>query len=156
MITAQELARSAIFADLPPDYIDRFVALAEEVTCQAGQALFREGEEASRLYVLLNGKVNIQVQPTALQQPLNIVSLSAFGQMVGWSGFMPPNYYTAAAVCQEDSRLLAFDGAAFNRILEDEPALGLVIMRRIAHVISQRLRMIQGIVLKSLYHHDEQ
>jgi CRP-like cAMP-binding protein len=69
---------------------------------------------------------------------------------------MPPNYYTASAICQEDSRLLSFDGAAFNRLLEQNPALGLVIMRRIAEVISQRLRTIQGVVLKTLYHHDEQ
>ena len=32
---------------------------------------------------------------------------------------MPPNYYTASAICQEDSHLLAFDGAAFNRLLEE-------------------------------------
>lgn len=156
MITPNELSQSPFFAGLPEDYLARFAALAEEITCSAGDALFREGEEASRLYLLISGKVNIQVQPTSLQQPLTIVSLGTFGQLVGWSGFMPPNYYTATAVCQEDSRLLTFDGTVFNRIIEENPALGLIVMRRIAGVISQRLRNIQGIVLKGLYHHDEQ
>jgi len=76
--------------------------------------------------------------------------------LVGWSGFMPPNYYTASAICQEDSHLLAFDGSAFNRLLEENRELGFTIMRRIAEVISQRLRTIQSVVLKTLYHHDEQ
>ncbi|MEP0764854.1 MAG: cyclic nucleotide-binding domain-containing protein [Chloroflexota bacterium] len=156
MITPQLLAQSPLFAGLPDDYLARFAALADEVTCGAGEALFREGEEASRLYILLSGKVNVQVQPTALTHPLTIVSLSTFGQLVGWSGFMPPNYYTASAICQEDSHLLAFDGTAFNRLLEENHELGFTIMRRIAGVISQRLRTIQGVVLKTLYHHDEQ
>ncbi|MCL4237586.1 MAG: cyclic nucleotide-binding domain-containing protein [Anaerolineae bacterium] len=156
MITPQLLAQSPLFTDLPDEYLARFAALAHEVTCAAGDALFREGEEASRLYILLSGKVNVQVQPTALTDTLTIVSLSTVGQLVGWSGFMPPNYYTASAICQEDSHLLAFDGIAFNRLLEEDRALGFTIMRRIAGVISQRLRTVQGVVLKTLYHHDEQ
>jgi CRP/FNR family cyclic AMP-dependent transcriptional regulator len=156
MITPQQLARSPLFAGLTGDQLVLFTDLAEEITCSAGNMLFREGNEASHLYILLSGKVNVQVQPTALTAPLTIVSLSTFGQLVGWSGFMPPNYYTASALCQEDSTLLAFDGADFNRILEENPVLGLTIMRRIAEVISQRLRTIQGVVIKSLYHHDEQ
>jgi CRP-like cAMP-binding protein len=156
MINTELLAQSPLFAGLPESYLEPFAALAEEITCTAGNALFREGEEASRLYILLTGKINVQVQPTSLTHPLTIVSLSTFGQLVGWSGFMLPNYYTASAVCLEDCRLLAFNGAAFNRILEDDPALGFPIMRRIADVISQRLRLIQSNVLKTLYFHDEQ
>jgi CRP-like cAMP-binding protein len=156
MITPQQLTRSPLFAGLTVDQLVLFTDLAEEVTCSAGNMLFREGNEASHLYILLSGKVNVQVQPTAVTAPVTIVSLSTFGQLVGWSGFMPPNYYTASALCQEDSSLLAFDGADFNRILEENPVLGLTIMRRIAEVISQRLRTIQGVVIKSLYHHDEQ
>ncbi|RPI97668.1 MAG: cyclic nucleotide-binding domain-containing protein [Chloroflexi bacterium] len=156
MPAPEQLAQSPLFADLPPETLSRLAALSEEIICRAGEALFREGEEASRLYILLSGKVNVQVQPIALTQPLRIVLLNTPGELVGWSGFMPPSYYTATAICQQDSRLLAFDGAAFNRLLDENPVTGLVIMRRIAAVISQRLRTIQGIVLKNLYHHDEQ
>lgn len=156
MITPQMFADSPLFDALTDDQLALFVPLAEEVAVPAGKALFRSGETASHLYILLSGKVSVQVHPTALTHPLTIVSLSTAGQLVGWSGFMPPNYYTADAVCQTDSRLLAFEGAAFNRVLEQNPAVGLVVMRRIAEVISQRLRMTQSIVLKSLYHYDEQ
>lgn len=155
MITSQELAQSPLFSDLPADALDRFAALAREVACPAGKMLFREGNEASHLYLLRTGKINVLVQPTALTEPLTIVSLSTFGQLVGWSGFMPPNYYTASALCLEDSTLLAFDGQRFNDVLEANPAVGLIVMRRIAHVISQRLRTIQGNVIKSLYRRDQ-
>jgi CRP-like cAMP-binding protein len=156
MITPQSLTISPLFAGLPEADLARLAALAEEITCAARNTLFKEGEAASYLYILLSGKVNIQVQPISLTQPLTILSLSTPGQLVGWSGFMPPSYYTATAVCLEDTRLLAFDGAAFNRVLDDDPAPGLMVMRRIAGVISQRLRTLESVVLKNLYHHDEQ
>lgn len=156
MVTPQLLVTSALFADLSEECLARFAEVAEEVSCLAGNMLFREGEEASRLYVLLSGRITIQVQPIGLAHPFTIVSLAMPGELVGWSGFMPPSYYTASAVCQEDCRLLAFDGLGFNAIMNLHPASGLIIMRRIAGVISQRLRMIQSGVLKHIYHHDEQ
>jgi CRP-like cAMP-binding protein len=156
MPVPEQLAQCSFFADLSHDTLLHLAELAEEIACGTGEALFREGEAASRLYLLLSGKVNIQIQPIAIIQPLTMVSLSTPGELVGWSGFMPPSYYTASAICQQDSRLLAFDGAAFNRLLDENPAVGLVIMRRMAVVISQRLRTVQGIVLKNMYHHDEQ
>ena len=155
MITPTMLSTSPIFAGLTEDQLTAFAMLAEDVTCVAGEALFREGEEASRLYILISGKISVQVQPTSLNQPLTIVTLGTPGQLVGWSGFMPPHYYTAAAVCQERSRLAALDGAAFNHLLDDSPTLGLTIMRRIAEVISDRLRNTQRIVLKTLYQSDQ-
>jgi CRP-like cAMP-binding protein len=156
MITPQSLTISPLFADLPEDDLARLAALAEEIACAAGNTLFKEGEAARYLYILLSGKVSIQVQPISVTQPITILSLSTPGQLVGWSGFMPPSYYTATAFCLEDTRLLAFDGAAFNRILDDDPARGLMVMRRIAGVISQRLRTLESIVLKNLYNHDTQ
>jgi CRP-like cAMP-binding protein len=156
MIPTRLLIESPLFTALPEDTLAPFAALAEAIHCPAGKTLFREGEEATRLYLLMSGKIAVQVQPIALTQPLTLVSLSTFGQLVGWSGFVPPNYYTASAICQEDSDLLAFEGEAFNRLLNQDPAPGLVIMGRIAAVISQRLRILQGIVIKTMYYEDEQ
>ncbi len=156
MIPTRLLAESPLFTGLSVDTLAHFAALAEAVHCPAGKTLFREGEEAVRLYLLVSGKIAVQVQPIALAHPLTLVSLSTYGCLVGWSGFVPPNYYSASAVCQEDSDLLAFDGAAFNRLLSQDPAQGLVIMGRITAVISQRLRILQSIVIKNMYYHDEQ
>ncbi len=72
------------------------------------------------------------------------------GQLVGWSGFLEEARYTAGATCQADSRLLAFDGAAFMSLLESDAELGFLMLRRITNVISSRLRNIQRFVLKTL------
>ncbi len=150
MVTPQTLGQIELFAGLGEDALVPLAALAEEITCREGEVLFKEGGPATRLFVLLEGKVAIQVMLTSRPESLTVAALSQPGQLVGWSGSMPPNTYTASAVCQADSRLLAFDGSAFMHALEADPVTGFTIMRRIAAVISGRLRNIQGVVLKTL------
>jgi toluene monooxygenase system ferredoxin subunit len=150
MVTPATLAQTVLFEGLAETQLAAFSALAEEITCAPGRAIFKEGDPATKLYILLEGKVSIQVALTSRPETISIAVLNQPGSVVGWSGFLPENRYTAAAMCQADSRLLVFDGAAFMRVLESDPALGFVIMRRIADVISSRLRNIQRFVLKTL------
>jgi CRP-like cAMP-binding protein len=150
MTTAQDLAQLDLFADLPEEWLADFAALAEEVTCPPGETLFCEGCAAERVYVLLEGKVTIRVGLSSRPEDVMVASLSQPGQLVGWSGAMQPDNYSASAVCQEETRLLAFDGARFMDVLRSHPPAGLVLMQRIAHTISGRLRNLQRVVLKTL------
>ncbi|MBN2302914.1 MAG: cyclic nucleotide-binding domain-containing protein [Anaerolineae bacterium] len=150
MTTPEQLAQSDLFSGLNEQQLASICALCSEITYEAGAILFEEGTAATQVYVLLEGKVGIQVQLSSRPERLTTSLLSQFGQLVGWSGFMPPNIYTATAVCQDNTRLLVLDGAAFMAVLEADPAMGFVIMRRIAGIISGRLRNIQRFVLKTL------
>jgi CRP-like cAMP-binding protein len=150
MITIQTLAQSPLFAGLTEAQLFPFMALAEEITCPRGRPIFEEGEHARRLFILLSGKVNIRVQITTRPEPISVATLDQPGQLVGWSGFMPPNDYTATALCQDHCRFLVFEGAAFMSLLETTPAVGFIVMRNIAEAISDRLRNVQRIVLKTL------
>lgn len=150
MTAAQVLAGIDLFAGLSEGQLKTLAVLAKEETCARGQALFEEGSPATHLYLLLAGKITIQVQLTSRPQAVEIAVLSRPGQLVGWSGLVPPHHYTATAVCMENSRLLAMDGKALMHALEDDPGMGFLIMRRISEVISGRLRNIQQVVLKTL------
>ncbi len=150
MITTHTLSQSALFADLSDTQLATIMALAEEATYGQGETLFQEGAAASHLYILLSGEVRIEVQSNTSPQRLATTSLNRPGQLVGWSGFVAPHSYTAAAVCQTECRLLAIPGAALMGALEDDPAMGFIVMRRTAELISGRLRNIQHFVLKSL------
>ena len=150
MTTAQELSQIPLFADLTEEQLTPLADLAREVNCAQGEYLFREGSAATSLYVLMEGKVSIQVGLTSHPQVITITTLSQPGQLVGWSGVVQPKDYTASAICQADCRLLSFDGEAFMQVLVRDPAMGFAIMCRVANVISGRLRNIQQIVLKTL------
>ena len=150
MITVDELTTLDLFAGLSTGQLAALASLAEEKTCAAGEALFREGSEATHCFILLEGKITIQVQLSSRPESLTITALGRAGQVVGWSGLVAPHHYTASAICQEESRLLALEGEALMQALEQAPEMGFLFMRRVAEVISGRLRNIQQVVLKTL------
>ena len=85
MITAYELTQRGLFAGLTEEQVTQFIILAEEITCAKGKRLFDEGEPAHQLYILLEGRVSIQVQLSSRPEQIGITTLNQFGQLVGWS-----------------------------------------------------------------------
>jgi CRP-like cAMP-binding protein len=144
------LDQSDLFAGLPQAQLAAIAALTTEVTMRGGQALFEEGDLAKQLYILQEGMISIQVQLTSRPGTVTSTSLDHPGQVVGWSGFVQPSHYTSSAVCQSDCHLLAIDGSALMQLMEAHPATGFIVMRRLAELISGRLRNIQQFVLKTL------
>jgi CRP/FNR family cyclic AMP-dependent transcriptional regulator len=148
--TVETISQSPMFANVPVEKLQKFAELAEEIPCVEDSTLFKEGDPANKLYILLEGKVLIKLQITSRPEQICIGVLAHPGQLVGWSGFLAENRYTATAACQENSRLLSFDGAAFMRLLEADPVTGFTVMKHFSEVISGRLRNIQRLVLKTL------
>jgi CRP-like cAMP-binding protein len=81
---------------------------------------------------------------------VSIVILSKNGSLIGWSGLMGPSYYTADAICLEDSEFLKIKGEEFCQILEQDKEAGFSALLGIVSVISERLRNIQRVVLKTM------
>ena len=150
MITAQEIGQMPLFADLSQEQLEVLAGLAEEKTFAEGEYLFKEGDDATQVFVLLEGKIGIQVKLTSRPDNYTFTILSQFGQLVGWSGLVSPSHYTAAAVSQADSRLMAMDGQALMRAFEVDCHLGFMVVRRVTEIISGRLRNIQRLVFKTL------
>ena len=149
MASAEELKGIPMFSKLTDEQLAPFAQLAREMTCPAGQLLFREGDEASEVYLLLDGRVTIQVSLSSRPESIAVASLHRHGQLVGWSGLVSTNY-TASAYCENDCHLLAINGQAFHTALQRDPAAGFHVMEHIASVIGERLRNIQRVVLKTL------
>ena len=63
---------------------------------------------------------------------------------------MPPYFYTASAVCEENSRFIAVEGQKFVELLQADPEVGVVVFLSIAQVISARLRNSRTVLLKSI------
>lgn len=132
---------------------DQFTKLAEvsEISTQVnGKKLFKVGEEAHHVYILMEGKVSIQVPLSSRPEMVSIVILSKHGQLIGWSGLMGPSHYTADAICLEDSKFLKINGEEFFEIMQADKDAGFDVMKGIVTVVSERLRNIQRVVLKTM------
>lgn len=148
MTISEILSQGDLFAALSTEQLTAIAAYCHEITCDEGKTLFREGQEATQLFILLEGKVNLQVWLAAHRENITVEVITQPYQTIGWSGLVTPYFYTATALCQTNSRLLALDGHAFLRLLEQDPVTGFVVMRRITEVICDRLRNSRVALLK--------
>lgn len=139
-----------VLSGLSDAQINALGNFVEVVHHQEGEILFKVGELAKDIFFLLDGKVGIQVQLSSRPETVSIVVLQKDGQLVGWSGLMESAHYTATAVCLNDSQLIKIDGNELMQVLEQNPKEGFLVMREIAKVISNRMRNLQSVVLKTM------
>ncbi len=150
MDTKETLRSIDLLSGLTEDQIEMLVPSTVLVEKKKDATLFNVGQEANDLYILLEGKVSIQVKLSSRPETVGIVVLQNRGQLVGWSGLIGGSHYTARALCQEDTKLLQIEGVALMKVLESNPAASFEVMREIAKVISNRIRNLQSVVLKTL------
>jgi CRP-like cAMP-binding protein len=137
-----------LFSGLSEAQLAGIAAFCQEVTYAKGKMLFHEGQTAGQLFILLEGKVHLQVRLASHLDNITVEIISQPYHTLGWSGLVSPYYYTASAICQADSRLVALDGPALMQVLEADPATGFTVMRRITEIVCDRLRNTRVALLK--------
>lgn len=150
MATTTPLAEFPLFLNLPETVLDRIAMLGQECFFSQGDTIFREGEQADKLHFLLAGDVLLKIKLTSRPESITVSAVSQMFEIFGWSGIVPPYHYTASAVCETDCKILAIPGVKFMEILEENPEAGFIVMRRLAELISGRLRNSRQVLLKTL------
>jgi CRP/FNR family transcriptional regulator, cyclic AMP receptor protein len=126
------------------------VGCASNVRFDAGQYLFREGEEASEFYIIREGLVSVEIHvPERGSVTLQTV---AAGGIVGWSWVFPPYRWHSDARAVEPTRAIALDGACLRRKCDETPRMGYELMKRFARVLDESLQA-SRLQLLDLYGH---
>jgi CRP/FNR family cyclic AMP-dependent transcriptional regulator len=134
------LRTSDLFAGLDDEMLAKIAMLCQEQSCKAGAVIFSEGDPAGKLYILNEGIVTIRIQPAPDGKSFVVQPIEKKAGVFGWSGLADPSIYTASAVCATDVKVIAIDGEKLMALLEEFPAAGLVVMRRLVTIIGSRLR----------------
>jgi CRP/FNR family cyclic AMP-dependent transcriptional regulator len=132
------LAEHPFLRGLEPRYLALLVGCAANVRFEAGDYIFREGEEADRFYIIRHGKVALELF-TPERGALTIQTLGA-GDVLGWSWLFPPYRWRFEARALELTRAIALDGACLRRKCDEDHSLGYELVKRFAHVIVERLQ----------------
>jgi CRP/FNR family cyclic AMP-dependent transcriptional regulator len=110
---------------------------ASNVRFEPGQRIFREGEEANQFYLLREGKLAIELF-SAERGALTILTVGP-GEVLGWSWLVPPYRWKFDAYALEPARVIALDGKCLREKAEKDHDLGYELLKRIAHVMEERL-----------------
>ena len=117
--------------------------IASDEQYSQGTYLFRAGDPADCLYILVRGSVRLTVSRRGL---LSFV-VGDFGEAIGWSSMAGSGGYTSSAEALVPVTVMKIRGEALDRILEADPASGLVFYRRLARLIGKRLAASYGATL---------
>ncbi len=155
MAIVDRLKSSELFAGVKKDYLEKISVLCRSESYQTGAVVFKEGDEATELYVLVAGRVAIEmnVQPVADRPAIpTAVDLTIKDEVFGWSSLVEPYRYTSSARCLTNCTVLAIKGEMLRKYMHDDPALGFELMTGLVQLVSRRhmntrLRLISGIGL---------
>ena len=78
----QEYATLSIFQDLEPDQLQAILPLFEEVHFPADNVIFEQGQDATNLYILLEGEVHVRYKPYD-GPPLTVARILPGGALAG-------------------------------------------------------------------------
>jgi CRP-like cAMP-binding protein len=131
------LARHRFFQGLKAEDLKFLAGCASNVHFEAGQYLFREGEEAERFYAIREGSVAVEILVPE-RGPVMVHTVGP-GEILGWSWLFPPYRYWLDARAREGVRATVFDGACVRKKCDSNPALGYEMMKRVAYLVSERL-----------------
>lgn len=99
------------------------------VAVEPGQALFVEGEEGNRMYVLTVGTAEVIVKN-------RVVETLQAGNIVGEMGVVSPGPRSATVVAKTRCEFVAIDEKRFQYLVQQTPFFAMQVMR----VMAERLR----------------
>ena len=126
-----------LLAQLPAEHRDRLMALSREVSFPEGKRIFEESGKADRFWVIRTGAVTLDMRVPGRQRP--VVERLGPGDLLGWSWLFPPYVWHLGAEALSPVRATEFDAEAVRKLCQQDPELGLGLVRAVAEVIGRRL-----------------
>ena len=117
------------------DFVNELTAISVKEAHEEGDLLFRRGDPAECAYLLLMGRVNLKMGETG--QVVHIVNRP--GESFGWSSLVGRDAYSTTAECAIPTKLRKLHKEDLQKLLEKDPANGLIFFRRLAGMLGERL-----------------
>jgi CRP/FNR family cyclic AMP-dependent transcriptional regulator len=132
------LAETPFLKGLEWRHLEAMSSCAMGVRFPAGERIFETGQPANRFYLLLGGRVALET-PAESGPPIRIQVIEA-GDVLGWSWLFPPYTWQFNARTLEPVEAVFFYGTKLRELAEEDPAFCCAMMKRMTHVILQRLQ----------------
>jgi len=131
------VADHPFFGGLDRQYTELLAGCATNVRYNAGDYIFREGEEANHFYLIREGRVTLEIFAPH-RKPIIVETLDG-GDILGWSWLMPPYVWKFHAHAIEATRAIALDGKCLRTKCEENHDLGYEIYKRFSQIVGRRL-----------------
>jgi CRP-like cAMP-binding protein len=108
-----------------------------------GTNLFKEQTEATRLYLIVEGGIDLRFEMPFREIPSSTITSSGPGDAIGWSAIVPPHLYRLSGYCRGKTVVLEIDRDALQEVFATNYHLAFIVMRNIAELAGARLFQVQ-------------
>ena len=130
---AEKLRRVKAFAELPADDLDWVLSKAQVIRLQAGEVIFREGEPADRMLVILDGEMRGRRESAGTD---SVVFSSRAGDVTGILPFSRMTHYSITGRALTPLLGLVFHTKDFPELIHRYP----VVAQKLIGLLTDRVR----------------
>jgi len=125
---------------------DAIFRLMEKQRFQKGEFISRVNEEASHIYIIASGKIDLLITDhngvAMRKREFNV------GDCFGEAAMLSMNNHTASFVAAEDTELIMLSWRAINRLYSEDLKLFSILMMNLARELARKLQYTDAMLLK--------
>jgi CRP-like cAMP-binding protein len=140
MVAPEIIESFSTLANLEQNEIKALAILAEEEHYQAGEFIFHEEDQATKMYLLLEGQVEMMMNTNAEGTRREVVMTIGPGEVFAWSSLVEPYQLTSSARCATHVRAIAIPAPGMRALTTVSCSLGFRLIQKACQVASTRLR----------------
>ncbi|MDP1733897.1 MAG: type IV pili methyl-accepting chemotaxis transducer N-terminal domain-containing protein [Sulfuritalea sp.] len=125
------LRQLPLFTGLAPELLDELMRGSYSATFQRGQAIYRPGDPARVIYVLLSGQVKLALSSNRGNE--KIIDVLEAGRSFGEAELFGTRFYHSGAVAVKPTQLLCIAGGQVRRAMALDPGVAERIIKVLAH-----------------------
>ena len=146
-MSAQILEKVEIFADLTSQQLKQIYTICKEMVFFQGELIFAENTPSTEFYVILEGEVAIQVDPSLITDkktgsPQGTIAVLFPGQSFGEVALVDQGLRSASAVCNSMyCKTLMIQRNDLMDLLQNDPQMGFIVMSNLAADLCVKIRL---------------
>jgi len=134
------MATAGLTKDMSDSEVNDLVKIAEEKHYVRGTPIILEDSKSRDLYVIVKGRASVRLSLPSSQEKEEIVYRMRNGEIFGELSLVDGSPRSATIKAEDDVITYRLDFYKLNKLLNDEPHIGYLMMRNIACIISSRMR----------------
>jgi CRP-like cAMP-binding protein len=138
-VTPEMLKSMNLFEFLKLEELKDIAALAKVEEFNSGDYVFKEGDKAEKVYLVLEGRVAVEIE-IAANKKVSIYTETK-GKMFGYPSLVKPHVFTTYARCMDKVTLITIKAEDLvDKVFKQDCRRGYLVMNKLAEIIALKLK----------------
>ena len=138
MVSPEWLKKTELFKTLSESQLNILLSHSSVESFPEGKTIFNQGEKAVRIYVLVEGAVDLTIK-TGEKIDFMTSKIEKEGAVFGMPTLIDPFQFNVTAICSKPSKVLVLDADHIKKRIEEDPKMGMEVMKKLASIYFNRL-----------------